>query len=208
MTIDTLEGQAPPPAARSCKPGSITLARHGEPALSRKVKLHSAGYRDWWGRYEEGGLLAGQVPPDLLKAAAEGAGEVVASTRPRAVETARAVCGERAFATDVRFIEAPLPPPQFPRYLRFSPRTWGVISRFWWWFFDHHQGEETRDQAKIRAHEAAKALVKMAEEGQDVLVLAHGFFNGMVGVELRRMGWKLVRDEGFRYWSARRFERR
>ena len=41
-----------------------------------------------------------------------------------------------------------------------------------------------------------------------MVVVAHGFFNGMVGVELTRRGWSCVRDGGFKYWSIRRFERK
>ncbi len=48
---------------KPARPGSITLARHGEPALSRKCMLTSDQYRDWWAKYELGGLLAGQTPP-------------------------------------------------------------------------------------------------------------------------------------------------
>jgi broad specificity phosphatase PhoE len=214
MAIDTLQTHAPQAPAESQsraatgRPGAIVLARHGEPALSRRVKLTSAGYRDWWGRYEEGGLLEGQVPPDSLKAFAASAHAVFSSTRQRSIETARAAAGERPFIQDPLFIEAPLPPPNFPDFLRFSPRTWGVISRFWWWFFNHNEGQENREQAKARARLAAESLAGMAEGGRDVLVLAHGFFNGMIGVELQRRGWRLVRDEGFRYWCARRFEKR
>jgi broad specificity phosphatase PhoE len=216
MTIDSLEGASSPIEATgpdaggslAAAPGSITLARHGEPALSRRVRLHSAEYREWWATYEEGGLREDQTPPELLKALAAGAGVVLASTRRRALESARAVVGERDLLTDPMFIEAPLPPPRFPHYLRFSPRTWGVIARFWWWFFDHHEGQETRDQAKARARRAAAQLVRLAEDGADVMVFAHGFFNGMVGIELTRQGWRCVKDQGFRYWSARRFERR
>ena len=40
-----------------------------------------------------------------------------------------------------------------------------------------------------------------------MLVIAHGFFNTMVGRALRRRGWRLVEDQGYRYWSSRRFER-
>ncbi|HUH10631.1 MAG TPA: histidine phosphatase family protein, partial [Brevundimonas sp.] len=36
--------------------GAIILARHGEPALSRKCLITSDEYRDWWGLYEVGGL--------------------------------------------------------------------------------------------------------------------------------------------------------
>ncbi|HAD83458.1 MAG TPA: histidine phosphatase family protein, partial [Brevundimonas sp.] len=88
--------------------GAITLARHGEPALSRKCMITSDQYRDWWGRYEIGGLRAGQTPPQTLLTAAEGAGAIYASTRPRAQETARAVAPDREVLVDALFIEAPL----------------------------------------------------------------------------------------------------
>ena len=58
------------PDAKALVPGragGIVLARHGEPALSRKVKLSARQYRDWWALYEAGGILAGQIPPTHLK---------------------------------------------------------------------------------------------------------------------------------------------
>ena len=39
------------------------------------------------------------------------------------------------------------------------------------------------------------------------MVLAHGFFNYMIGRALKRRGWKLTASEGYKYWSTRRFER-
>jgi broad specificity phosphatase PhoE len=190
------------------KPGAIVLARHGEPALSRRVKLDAAGYRAWWAKYEDGGLLEGQTPPELLKLTARDAHLIFASTRPRSIETARAVAGDKSVIQDALFVEAPLPPPNLPSWLKFSPRTWGVIARFWWWVFNHHEGQETLAEAKQRAKRAATGLAEMARDGRDVLVLAHGFFNGMIGYELRRLGWRCVKDQGFNYWSARRFEKR
>jgi hypothetical protein len=50
-------------------------------------------------------------------------------------------------------------------------------------------------------------LTGIAEQGQDVVVLAHGFFNFMIGRALRRRGWKQAWSEGYKYWSMRRFER-
>ena len=44
--------------------------------------------------------------------------------------------------------------------------------------------------------------------GSDVLVLAHGYFNHMVGKRLKAGGWRLVDNQGFKYWSQRRYERR
>lgn len=188
--------------------GAIILARHGEPALSRKCRITSAEYRDWWSRYEVGGLLAGQTPPAGLIETARDAGTIFASTRPRALETAAAVSGGREVTVDALFIEAPLPPPAFPTWFKLSPRLWGVVSRFWWHIFDHHQGEESRDQARARAELAARTLIARADQGHDVLVLAHGYFNHMVGQRLQAAGWRLAHNQGFKYWSQRRFVKR
>ncbi len=57
-------------------------------------------------------------------------------------------------------------------------------------------------------NQQAKRRIADAAAGRDVLVLAHGFFNAMIGRALRRRGWRCTRDEGYRYGCARRFEAR
>jgi len=89
-----------------------------------------------------------------------------------------------------------------------SPKLWGFFSRFWWWWFNHHAGQETKAQATLRARAAARTISDAADEGRNVLVLAHGFFNAMLGLELMRMGWRRTWGRGWKYWSTRRFERR
>ena len=185
--------------------GMITLARHGEPAISRKIKLNAAEYAAWWARYEETGLVAGQSVPASLRAAARGAGTILCSTRPRAIESAAAAAEGREVEVDAQFIEAPLPPPHWPDWLRLAPRSWGFISRFWWWWFNHHDGQEPRAVAQVRANAAADRLIGLASTGRDVVLVAHGFFNTMVGEALKKRGWSLVENEGFKYWSSRRF---
>jgi len=186
-------------------PGAITLARHGEPNISRKVKLTAAEYDAWWARYEQTGLAPGQTAPLALCVTAKGAGAILCSTRLRAIESARAVAGDRNVKSDVQFIEAPLPPPHWPGWFKLRPRYWGVVSRFWWWFFDHHDDQERRKAAQLRADEAAAYLMALAAGGEDVLLIAHGFFNFMIGRSLKRHGWSLVANQGHRYWSTRRF---
>ena len=110
--------------------------------------------------------------------------------------------------SDALFIEAPLPPPRFPSWFKLPPKYWGAVARVWWHAFNHHEGQETRREAEVRAEQAAQALIARAESGQDVLVLAHGYFNHMVGKRLKADGWKLVHNQGFKYWSQRRYERR
>lgn len=202
---DTLTVELPvAPPARS---GAVILARHGEPAISRKVRLSAEEYRMFWARYELSGIVPGHAPPPLLQKFAEAAGVVVASTRLRSIESAQALVQDREFAREAILIEAPLPPPKLPAFIRLSPRIWGFLARSWWWFFNHHEGAESRRQAEARADQAAAMLAQMAASGQDVVVLAHGFFNFMIGRSLRRMGWRMTASQGFKYWSTRRFER-
>ena len=83
LSLDSTEPSVSPPDAApsvgalvAVRPGAIILTRHGEPALSRKCLITSDQYRDWWGRYEVGGLRAGQTPPAALLSTAEGAGAI------------------------------------------------------------------------------------------------------------------------------------
>jgi broad specificity phosphatase PhoE len=183
------------------------LARHGEPALSRKVRLSAKEYRDFWARYELMGLLPGQKPPEHLMGFVDACDVLISSTRLRAVESAQAVGQGKVFLRDEVLIEAPLPPPNWPSWIRLSPRIWGFLARFHWWFFNHHQGEESRRDAEARADRAAAKLEAIAEGGQNVVVLAHGFFNVLIDRALRKRGWRRTSREGYKYWSTRRFER-
>jgi broad specificity phosphatase PhoE len=194
------------PRAPGRKIGAITLARHGEPALSRKVKLSSKEYRVFWAQYELMGLLPGQTPPEHLVGFVQDCDVLISSTRLRAVESAQAVGKGKAFTQDEVLIEAPLPPPNWP-LIRLSPKIWGFMARFHWWYFNHHQGEENRRESEARADRAAAKLETMAEGGQNVVVLAHGFFNVLIDRALRKRGWRRTFREGYKYWSTRRFER-
>jgi hypothetical protein len=191
------------------RPGAIILARHGEPALSRKVLLSAREYREFWAKYEIGGILLDHGPPDRLRKFVAECGVLVSSTRLRAIQSARTMVGEREFPHHEILIEAPLPPPNFPGWLKLSPKLWGFIARVWWWYFNHYdEGEENRAQAEVRADQAAALLIDLAASGENVVVLAHGFFNHLIGRSLKKLGWKLVEGEGYKYWSVRRFERR
>jgi hypothetical protein len=195
------------PTAVARKAGAIVLARHGEPALSRKVLLTAQEYRKFWASYEVLGILPGQTPPGELMEFVARCGALVSSTRLRSIESAKVLAGERHFVQHEILVEAPLPPPNWPAWIRLSPKLWGFFARVWWWYFNHHEGQETRKDAIRRADEAADMLIDLAATGEDVVVLAHGFFNFMIGRALRRRGWRLAQSQGYKYWSMRRFVR-
>ena len=199
----------PPNSPSPVRTGVITLTRHGEPSLSRKVRLNAQQYREFWTSYEALGIAPGQTPPADLVETASRSQVVLCSSRLRAIESAGLLTGgDRTFERDPMFVEAPLPPPGWPSWVRLSPPTWGFLARLWWQLFNHHEGQETVAQATIRARQAAARLVEHASQGHDVLVVAHGWFNHMLGQALRGMGWSRTAGRGYRYWSMRRYERR
>lgn len=190
------------------KPGYdvVIVARHGRPALSRKVRLTWRQYRDWWQAYDAGGLADDQVAPPGISNLARSADLVISSTLPRAMQTAHLARGEGADLVDAVFIEAALPPPHLP-FLKLRPKTWGTLARIcWFWGFPDDM--ETVHEARIRADEAADMLEHEAAGGKMVLLTAHGWFNRMIRTKLVKRGWKCTENQGDLHWKYRRFERK
>jgi broad specificity phosphatase PhoE len=184
--------------------GSIVIARHGQPHADRTVRIDHRGYRDWWARYDLSGLHPDERPPERLKDLARKSDVIYASTLARAIHTAEMVADGRAVITDPVFVEAPLPPP--PIWGKHRPGSWGVLARAAWWL-GRHDGQESRQEAEVRAEAAVATLTAQALRGQNVLLCAHGWFNRMMRPILKRQGWREVENRGDRYWSYRRYEK-
>ena len=183
----------------------IILARHGEPDLSKQVRLNWRGYKYWWRLYDEAGLKPGQKAPKIIKELAKQADVVIASTLPRAIETAELAKEGPVDRLEPLMVEAPLPPPNLG-YFRFSPRTWGALARISWCLGFSGEGESQK-QARVRALKAASVLSNEAKDGKMLFVAAHGWFNRMIRSGLRQQGFACTEDHGDLHWSYRRFER-
>lgn len=183
----------------------IVLGRHGKSVLSRRVTLNWREYRTWWARYDSVGLADGQVPPKAVKDIAGSADVVMCSTLRRAQETARMAAGREPDFSMSLLIEAPLPsPPLGP--IKLHPTVWGTLARICWWL-GYSDGQESAYAARLRASSAASMLEEHANGGKLVYVAAHGWFNRMIRVELKRRGWRCTENQGDLHWRFRRFER-
>lgn len=181
---------------------TILIGRHGKPALSRKIYLSSNEYRLWWQKYDEGTISPNQKVPRKLLNAVSRCAKIVASPLPRALDTAKAVAGEREIEVDEIFVEAPLPPPPLPDFFKIRPKFWGFIARCTW-YIGFHGDSESHDEAKIRAGKAANKLVEIAQSEGSVALLAHGWFNRMMRPYLKAQGYICVYDGGDWHWSYR-----
>lgn len=187
--------------------GRIITLRHGRPDLSRDLKISAKEYGDWWARYDASGLAPDERPPARLVKIAHGAKTVLSSTLPRAIETARfATGGARDVPADPMFVEAPLPPPPVPGFIKMRPGQWGVVSRTFWFLGYAPEGVENHLESWVRVEKIAGRLADLAAEG-DVLLAAHGYLNWMIDKKLKDIGWKRVEnDGGNHYWSWRIYE--
>lgn len=202
MTDENISQQA---ASRSHEIGPIIISRHGRPALDRKKgpRLTWQEYQDWWARYEIGSLAEGQEAPQKLKDMVKDSVTVLASSRPRALETAQFAAPDADIRTSELFWEANLPPPTWKR-VRFLPKTWNVLARAAW-LRGHKLDGEGIQEAEARAENAADYLIEQAQKGK-VYLAAHGWFNRMLRPRLRSRGWRCVYDGGDAYWSFRIYE--
>jgi broad specificity phosphatase PhoE len=193
----------------SNRSGEIVIVRHGKPVLDRDAgpRLDWQAYRDWWSRYEQSSLREDQRPPERLLAVAARGTLFLSSTRPRAMQTADAIAGGADVTRDPVFIEAPLPPPILPGWIRFLPRMWNMLARAAW-LGGHSLDGESVSQARQRAKRAARVLSEHADQGQIVVLAAHGWFNRMMRPPLLSMGWRCVHDGGDSYWSYRVYRRK
>jgi broad specificity phosphatase PhoE len=185
----------------------LVIGRHGRPAVNRMLFMNAEGYRRWWANYDRAGLAEGQRPPARLVERLSQCATVWASSLPRALATARAAAPDREILTSPLFVEAPLPPPEWPTWVVAQPGFWGFVARIAWWL-GADRGEESRVQAEARAALAVDQLERLVALHGTVGLVAHGWFNRMMRPELFRRGWECVEDGGDTYWSFRIYRRR
>lgn len=184
---------------------TIILVRHGKPALSRKVRLTWQEYRDWWVRYDEGGLKPDQLPPKRVREWAQKADFILSSPLRRAVESAALAAGRAPDLTLPGLVEAALPsPPLGPLKLR--PKSWGTVARILW-YLGYSDGMESHTEARARANSVCVELEDCASDGRIVYVSGHGWFNRMVKGSLMARGWRCKSQNGDLHWSRRRMVR-
>lgn len=186
--------------------GRIITVRHGRPNLSREKRITARDYGPWWQRYDEAGLHPDERPTEALLSLGAEMANVVSSSLPRAIETARFITqGARDVPADPIYIEAPLPPPPLP-LIKLKPGSWGVISRsFWFWGYTPG-GIESHLGSWRRVREITQRLKDFSAQG-DVMLCAHGYLNWMIDQQLRKESWVKINHVGKNnYWSWREYQ--
>jgi broad specificity phosphatase PhoE len=181
-------------------PMRIVLIRHGKPAILTNPRTSHREFRSYIDDYEAAGLDPTSAPPEELQDLVGELTQIYTSGKPRAHDSAKALAPNAELIADPLFVEAPLASPRIP-LLKMKVPKWAVMARILWHAGYHPEIENYR-RAKHRASEAADILIQRAgKEGQTALV-AHGYFNLMIGRELRRRGFRKTGAHRVTYWNA------
>ncbi|NWH09356.1 MAG: histidine phosphatase family protein [Alphaproteobacteria bacterium] len=168
----------------------IILIRHGQPDIEPARWISHRAFQHYIDRYQDAGLAPESMPPEHLRETVAGVSRVFTSELKRAIESAERLLPGVEQVSSAVFTEAPLASPPI-RGLRLKVPAWAVLARVAW-----HGGYtpsiENYWQAKRRALRAFRILSQAAvNEGTAVLV-AHGYFNAILGRMLTRRGWRRV----------------
>jgi broad specificity phosphatase PhoE len=179
----------------------IILVRHGKPAIPTNPRTGHHGFRRYIDAYQDAGLDPKSAPPGELLDLVKDLNAVFTSGLPRANDSARTLLPEAEMIADPLFTEAPLAAPRIP-LLKMKVPVWAVMARILW-HAGYHPEIEDYGQTKARAEAAADILLKRAEGNAGVAVLvAHGYFNAMIGRVLRKRGFSRTGAHRVRFWNA------
>ena len=116
---------------------------------------------------------------------------VFTSGRKRSHDSAKALAPNAELIADPLFAEAPLASPRIP-ILQMKVPKWAVVARILWHAGYHPEIENYR-KAKHRAAQAADILMHRARAEGTAALVAHGYFNFLIGRELRHRGFQEIR---------------
>ena len=164
------------------------------------MRTSHRGFREYIDAYEAAGLDPESAPPEELQDLAKELTAVYTSGRPRSQDSARALAPNAELIADPLFVEAPLASPRIP-LLRMQVPKWAVMSRILWHAGYHPEIENYR-RAKHRAVKAADILTARARDDGVTALVAHGYFNAILGRELRHQGFRKSGSHRAQYWNA------
>ena len=167
----------------------IHLVRHGRSAHRQAGWLDAAALEGWLATYDAAGLAPGEMAPAALREIAAGAGLVIASDMPRAIESAALLAPAADVLQSALLRETPVPIPALGR-LRLTFALWGLVVGLVWLRDLRHANGNSHVEPRARAREAARWLDSLADAHGSVLVVTHGAFRRYLADALEANGWR------------------
>lgn len=180
----------------------ITLVRHGKSLLVENKPITCQEFKNWVKKYDDHGVFEEESYPTETLEKIGTANIVITSDLKRAVESAKFLNPNLPTISDPLFRETELPIPSTSLWgLKLNPSILAIILRCLW-FSGYSNGCESLKDAKIRAEKASKFLVNCAMEHNNVVLVGHGFFNMLIGKELKKIGLNGKKKTSSKHWES------
>ncbi len=183
----------------------IILIRHGKPHIALRPKTRHGGFARYIDDYEAAGLDPVSLPPDELRDLVGQLDSIFTSGRPRSDQSAAALAPNARLIVDPLFVEAPLASPPVP-LLNMRVAGWAVASRILW-HLGFAPGIENYSAVRRRADLATDMLMAQACKTGCAALVAHGYFNWMIGRRLKKRGFRRTGTHLARYWNTVIYDR-
>ncbi|SFC75773.1 Broad specificity phosphatase PhoE [Bacillus sp. OV322] len=180
----------------------ITLIRHGRSLWIENMPMTCIEFKKWVENYDCNGVFEEKSYPSVTLEKIGAANIVISSDLKRTVESAKYLRPDIPVISDPLFRETTLPIPLIKLGgIKLKASIWAVIFRSLW-FCGYSRGCESLKEAGMRAEKAADFLIKSAKEHNNAVLVGHGFFNMLVGKELKKRGWNGKKKTNFKHWNS------
>jgi broad specificity phosphatase PhoE len=179
----------------------ISLIRHGKSNHAENHRITYKEFQGWIKTYDRSGVFEENYYPSKTLEKMATAKIVITSDLNRSIESAGLLTQDIPVVSHALFRETELPILQKRSGLKLNPKNWAVILRCLW-FCGYSKQCESVANAKQRAVQASEQLMKYAEEHKSVVLVGHGFFNRLIAVELKKLGWEGKRRSSVKHWNC------
>jgi broad specificity phosphatase PhoE len=178
---------------------TIVLARHGKPDWSDGRLIPGSELGEWIAGRNTAPIDPSFLPGPELRQIARSAKGFAASPLRRSLESLHLLAPDAIPFVDPVFREIELPG-HVPLPIPLPAQAYSKIARIAW-YAGWSPGAESFAQARRRALKAAETLVGIAPERGTLLLVGHGVMTGLIGLRLRKMGWKGPHLRARRLWA-------
>ena len=178
---------------------TIVLARHGKPEWSDSALISGRELGEWVEGRNAAPINPTFLPSPELRRIARSAAGFAASPLRRSIESLHLLAPEAIPYVDAVFREVEVPG-KVPSPLPLPAQAYSKIARIAW-YAGWSPGVESFAQARRRAQKAAETLIEILPDQGTLLLVGHGIMNGLIGLKLRKMGWKGPHLRPRRLWA-------
>ena len=184
---------------------TITLIRHGKPAITPQGWINSSDLSQVIGHYQSARIASDSFPPEAIQALVQSAKLVFTSDLPRSIHSAQILeptilpIRNPIFREVDFWLECPL-------NIRLPFHMWLFLDRLLLSLgYSPHSQSQTYNKERVR--KATELLEQKSYETESVVLVGHGITNLFIARELKKRGWHGPQMPKLEHWGCTTYSR-